>query len=129
MQNMKDIEQQLQEWANRKPRPSSKIHIIKETIEKWEKEPETLIQAKSIIAEKIANKSVYDQLPVLLSLFSCALASSAPIFRGIEVWIYGLALILALLTPVIWMIMRHKSDYYNELQIIIDDLCKQNDSK
>ncbi len=125
---MKDVERKLEELAARKPRPSNRIPEIEETMEKWKKEPQTLIQAKSIIAEKIADKSAYDQLLVMLSLLAGVLAASAPIFGNLDKLAYGLALLVALSAPIIWMLMRSTSDYYNELQIIIEELSGQNDN-
>lgn len=127
-QKTEDVERKLQELAARKPRPSSRIREIEETVEKWKEEPETLIQVKSIIAEKIADKSAYDQLLVMLSLLAGVLAASAPILGNLNKLAYGLALLVALSAPIIWMLMRSKSDYYSELQIIIEELCRQNDN-
>lgn len=123
-----DVERKLQELAAKKPRPSSRIREIEETVEKWKEEPEMLIQAKSIIAEKIADKSAYDQILVMLSIFGGVLAASAPIFGDQKVWTCVFALFIAFLAPFIWMLLRRKSDYYNELQIIIEELSAQNNN-
>lgn len=123
-QSTKIIERQLQEWIKHKSRPSNQIQEIKETIDKWNENPETLIQAKAIIAEKIAEKSAYDQLPVMLSLLACVLASSVSLFGDIAMGVFGLAFLIALIAIIIWTLMRKESDYYVELQILIDELSK-----
>lgn len=119
---MEDIEKKLQEMAHGKTRPSSRIDEIEKTVKEWKKDPKTLLQAKAIIAEKIADKSAYDQLPVLINLVLIIIVSCLEFINTDIKCIMAIIVLFAVL--IVWAFMRGKSDYYNELQVIVEELSK-----
>lgn len=144
IKGMMDLEAEIQKLASAKSRPNEKITQIKEAMEEWKKESDKLIRVKAIIAEKIADKAVYDQLLVFLGLIISVLAIVVATIAAIAAvaepdvakgWLECmpgigiLALNIVVLAAIVWMCMRRKSDYYNELQVIVEELSRQREGE